>query len=393
MARSNDEYKLAGESDSDRALRHEFEKTRRLEADKIRQELLRKHELLRQANLKSDLNRHSHRIPTGDQNSQALILQIGHGKTLNPDRFRGSSILGELAENTGHASPLHPTGSHEYPRTTVEQIKSASETKSPGAFQYPREPAHQVRDTSAYDPRVGPQSPRMTANQVRASNTFNTEKDHQYSRTPARQIGPTPNFTPGHLNPKAGPWCPPPPSGHKSDLQNNVAWSKDPAYIALRKSMGWNQGPPYIDPEWCDEKNHHRFDGDLFIPKGLFDNIPVIATPLAVREAAPRSMVPLARKDSYTGKYEVIYWWCKAHAPASDWKFNKRISFPPRKDVNWRELFHEMTGVPFEVMDDQWVSIQPHWVRASASGEVLRRGWPLNKRLRDRDSNGRERDK
>ncbi|PVH87920.1 hypothetical protein DL98DRAFT_525203 [Cadophora sp. DSE1049] len=357
MAKSNDEHRLEGETDSDRALRHEFEKACRIESDKIRDELLRKHELLRQASQNAQnsalQNQYGYFVPTENQYSQAPVQQIGPAQTLNPDRFRYSQML---AEQTGHASTFNPTTRLQYTRMTAQQIGAANAFTPTGGLQYPRMSAQQIGAANAFHPTYG-----------------------QDPRTPARQIGPAPDFTPGYLNPNAGPWYPPPP-GPNPALQTDMAWSKDPAYIALRNSMGWNQGPPYIDPEWYDEKNHHRFDGDLFIPKGLFNNVPVIATPVAVRKASPWAIAPAARKDSYTGKYGVIHWWCKAHAPASDWRFNKRTSFPPRKDMDWRELFRDMTGVPFEIMDDRWVSAQSHWVRASASAEVLRRGWPVNKR-------------
>ncbi|KAI9052333.1 hypothetical protein LZ554_003683 [Drepanopeziza brunnea f. sp. 'monogermtubi'] len=69
--------------------------------------------------------------------------------------------------------------------------------------------------------------------------------------------------------------------------------------------------------------------------------------------------------------------WVNKLAPASEWKFDTNIRrCALRKDENWRELEHEMTGTPVEYMDvvGPWVDAQSHWVRASASDEVLRTG-------------------
>ncbi|EKD14918.1 uncharacterized protein L3040_003869 [Drepanopeziza brunnea f. sp. 'multigermtubi'] len=68
--------------------------------------------------------------------------------------------------------------------------------------------------------------------------------------------------------------------------------------------------------------------------------------------------------------------WANKLPPASEWKFDTNIRSALRKDENWRELEHEMTGTPVEYMDvvGPWVDAQSHWVRASASDEVLRTG-------------------
>ena len=403
MTKLNDEYRLQGESDEDAALRHEFEKARRMDAEKVRQEMLRKDELERQSQLaKNSALQSQHGRPASFENqySQMGVQQLGPVQSLNPHKLSYSQVL---AEHTAHGSPFSPATELRYPRMRAEPMGASNSFTPTGGIQHPQMMAGQIghassstlgsrlrnvrrtagllNSTSVSNPSGRLPHSHMSAQDVNADNAFRSL--HGGDRRMPDRVAP--DYTPGNLYPDTGNKHRYPP-GPYSAQQTDMPWSKDPAYIALRDSKGWSQGPPSFDPEWYDEKNHHRFDSDLFIPKGLFDNVPVRAAPvptvpIAAQEAAPPAMAPAARKDSYEGKYGVIYWWSKANAPASDWKFNKWISYLPRKDVNWRELFHEMTGVPIEVMDDQWVSAQPHWVKASASTEaLLKGGWPTTKR-------------
>ena len=408
MTKLNDEYRLQGESEKDAALRHEFEQARRTDAEKVRQEMLRKDELERQSQLAKNSAMQSQFNRTAsfeNPYSQMPVQQLGPVQSLNPYRLPSSQML---AEHTAHGSPFSPMTELQYPRIMAEPMGASNAFTPTGGIQYPQMMAGQIGHTSSSTLGSRLQNVRRMAGQLNSTSASNPAGRLPYSLMSAQDVNAdppfrslhgrdrrmpnrvAPDYTPRNPNPDTGNQYRYPP-GPYSAQQTEMAWSNDPAYIAMRDSKGWSQGPPFIDPEWYDEKNHHRFDGDLFIPKSLFDNVPVSAVPVPIAtiptapiptpEAAPQAMAPAARKDSYEGKYAVIYWWSKAHAPASDWKFNKWSSYIPRKDMNWRELFHEMTGEPIEDMDDQWVSTQSHWIKASASTEALMRGgWPTTRR-------------
>lgn len=158
--------------------------------------------------------------------------------------------------------------------------------------------------------------------------------------------------------------------------------------LAWEAYFDQTQNPPdstyidRVDSEVYDEKNLYRYDGNMFI-----DEDPIVTSPLvAVPEIIPPVISAPAIQSVATSWKDTLLTitrrrscialdrWCNNLSPASDWKFNQRIAYIPRKDEDWRDLQHQMNGVPIEVMDGKWVNGQCHWMRASASNEALRSG-------------------
>ncbi|KAK0113783.1 hypothetical protein ONS95_014033 [Cadophora gregata] len=347
MARENDEYRLAGESQSESATRHEFERSRRIAAEKIRQDILDKHERQRQATLKAKgsvlQNENGDSVSTETQNSQVPVQQLPLLRDLvqpdlvQPDFVQRDPVQRDAvrqvsvqqvgptqalypnalgcpkmpAQQRDHTSAPNPTSGRSHRRQWAQGRGHASVFIAAGGFKS-RATAGQMRFN--YD--TGGRDPGMNGGPSRAPEFYPMYGPDPH--TPTQQGGTAQDLTTGYLNPQAGSWYPAPPPPTKEEdttLKTDSAWANDPAYIALRNSIGWDQGPPHIDSEWYDEKNHHRFDGDLFIPKSLFDDTPVDITSAAVSEATPRAMGP-PRKGSYTGKYGAIHRWSRVHTSA-----------------------------------------------------------------------------